>query len=144
MKIADILKLDTNKAVQGTFTVTKVKKNFKDIAGEYMCRVLLTDPTGDMLADFHTIVYSPLQNGMQIELVEAMTQYGEDGKKLYVEAWEQEGEPISEPPPFVDRVVHGKIKTHLACAYIIKFGSLDCAKWLENKECEDIVQGILK
>ncbi len=153
MEIKDILELPTNTSVLGTFTVTKVKKSFLDIIGEYVCRVVLTDKTGDMLADFHTIVYSPLQNGMQVELYQAMTQYAEDGKKLYVESWNEAGEPISEPPepmPHDERIIRSKIKCRLTEAFICRYGTgndedgWSAEKFLKSDYCKDLIGEILK
>ncbi len=147
MTIAEILKLDVNKAVLGTFVVKTVKKSWEDTDG-WMNQVVLSDNTGDMLADFHINVYQPIQRGAQIELVLAMTQHGTDGLRLYVETWEQAGEPISEPPLQGEaRIVSGKIKTHLAGAFISHYGITpnkdELLAFLKSKECKEIIEEIM-
>ena len=109
MNIKDIIKLDVNKTVQGTFTVKTAKKIWKDSDG-YVHQVLLSDDTGDMLADCFVGDFTKIQRGTQIDLLEAMTQHGENGIRLYVQMWEYSGEPISEPPELeiYDKVVRGK------------------------------------
>ncbi len=146
MKISDILKLETNKAVQGTFTVKTAKKIWQDSDG-YVHQVLLTDPTGDMLADCFVGDFNKINRGMQIDLIQAMTQHGEAGIRLYVQEWKYSGEAISEPPEQMshdDRVVRSKIKCRLAEAYLIHYGEESITVFLKSKDCEEIITEIMK
>ena len=153
MTIAEILELPINGSALGTFSVKTCKKKWEDADG-WMHQVILSDSTGDMLADFHIGDNIAIQRGAQIELVEAMTQHGVGGLRLYVEAWKQAGEPITEPPIEYHgeaHIVRSKIKCRLAEAYIAKYGVGDLDKqgnavvgFLQSKECNDIIEEIMK
>ena len=156
MTIQEILKLDTNKDVRGTFTVKTAKKIWEDSEG-YIHQVLLSDSTGDMLADCFVGSFTKIQRGSQIDLIEAMTQHGENGIRLYVQMWEYAGEPVSEPPDHRilsnyngDRAVQGKIKTHLVAAFIMKYGTAknengkDADDFADSDFCNSIVSKLMK
>ena len=144
MNIKEILELPVNSSVYGDFTVKKSKKSWEDSPGDYLHQVLLADKTGEILADFHTTVYNPLVNGQHLALVEAVVQTGEYANKLYVETWRSSGDPISEPPlRGEDKIVSGKIKTHLAGAYLVNNSPKDVLFFLKNKECKEIIEEIM-
>ena len=153
MTIEEILKQGVNKNVYGTFTVKTAKKLWEDSDG-WIHQVCLTDSTGDMLADFHVITYSPIQRGIQVELILAMTQHsGDKDVRLYVEEWKQSGEPISEPPEIYmgdTKVVKSKIMCRHSEAFIVKYGTgidengWDVLDFIESKMMEEIVEKILK
>ena len=143
MKIKDILKLETNKAVNGTFTVKTDKKKWEDSEG-WMNQVLLCDKTGEMLADIHIRVYQPIQRGQQINLIQAMTQPSPEGIRLYVEEFEYTN-TSNEPPLWGEmKVIQGKIKTHLAGACLVNNTATRTLEFLKSKECEDIIRELMK
>ncbi len=151
MTIADILKLDVNESVLGTFVVKTVKKSWEDTDG-WMNQVVLSDNTGDMLADFHINVYQPIQRGAQIELVQAMTQHGTDGLRLYVETWKQAGDPISEPPEgsylanfkMAQKEIANKIRCRYGEVFLLKYGKDGVLEYLQGEELAKIVEELMK
>ncbi len=151
MNIAEILTLPTNANVTGVFTVKTAKKLWEDSEG-WMHQVLLTDSTGEMLADFHVGAYSPIQRGVQLELFEAMTQHGEKGIRLYVEIWGQLGEPISEPPEdsylsgfrMAQREIKNKIRCRYGEVYLLKYDKEGVLDFLKSKLMDDIVEELTK
>ena len=143
MNIKDIIKLDVNKAVQGTFTVKTAKKTWEDDEG-WMHQVMLSDKTGEMLADVHTIVYQPVQRGQQINIIQAMTQPSPEGIRLYIEEFAYTKTCTESPLWGEAKIVHGKIKTHVGCAYLVNNSSSNTLTFLKSEICEEIIMEIMK
>ena len=82
----------------------------------WMQQALLTDETGDILADVKLKGNIPLQRTQQLHVTVAEIQQGETGVKLYVDQYEI---PTLTEPPFVpdfteaDKIVRSKIKCWL-------------------------------
>ncbi len=147
MTIDEILQLPTNADVGGVFTVKTSKKIWKESDG-HMQQVLLCDKTGEMLADVHIIDYQPIQRGVQIELIQAITQHGENGIRLYVEEMKYAGEPISEPP--LQGEIPSKIKCRHSEAFMVKYGTgkdengMNVIDFLESKLMKDIIVKVMR
>jgi hypothetical protein len=103
-------------------TIKTAKKKWQ-VNGKWVHQVLLTDETGDMLADVNIGGYVPLIAGQEIRVVVCEIQATETGPfasgktKLYVDQFVRP--TVTEPPDVMDfaeesaKIIRGKIKTWL-------------------------------
>ena len=146
MTIKEILELPAHRDVVGIFTIVTTHKMRKDPLGDYVHRNSISDKTGEMEADFAVRVNKKMVRNETIEIIQARTQPKDEGCRLYVEAWKQVGEPISEPPTEYHgeaHIVRSKIKCHLASAQLVNTPSKNVLSFLKSKECDDIIEEIL-
>lgn len=149
MTIAEILKLPVNKPVLGIFAVKTCKKKWEDTDG-WMHQVVLSDSTGDILADVHIVENRPIQRGSQLILLEAMTQQGVGGLRLYIEKFEQE--TITEPAEgsysasfqALQKEVKSKVKCRYGEAYLGKYGKEGLLDFLRGDLIKEIIEEVLK
>lgn len=149
MKIVEILKLPVNRSVSGVFAVKTCKKKWEDTDG-WVHQVVLSDSTGDILADVHIVENRPIQRGTQLILLEAMTQQGVGGLRLYIEKFKQETttEPLegSYLASFqsLQREVKSKVKCRYGEAYLVKYGKEGLLDFLESDLMKEIIDEVLK
>jgi hypothetical protein len=131
-----------------TFTIKKTKKKWETTSG-WMHQVLLTDKTGDILADVDIGSNIPLQRNQQINLIAAEIQPSEGGAKLYVDVFElitQIGEPpmdysAGEPT----RIVRGKIKCWLVAGKVqAGFTAKEILVFAKSDELKQIIDSIME
>ena len=132
MNIAQILKLSLGTAIHDFDTIAK--KAGKSWEGQDGWRQPLTiwDKSGEMPADLFTVQYCPVTRGDKIKVIEALVQSADDKKcalKLSIEKFERDVQ-IGEPDDATwresttwtvgdsEKVVRGKIKCLLACAFL--------------------------
>ena len=101
-------------------TIKTAKKKWQ-VDSKWMHQVLLTDETGDMLADVNIGTYSPLIGGQEIRIIVCEIQETEVRNvptlKLYIDQFTMPS--VTEPPDVMNfagaspNVIRGKIKTWL-------------------------------
>ena len=123
MIISQVLTGDIGHKFGGTYTVKTCKKTW-EVEGSWMHQVILTDKTGDILADINIIKYLPMKRGSEIRVIVGEVQSADvtkdNAKKIYVDQFEITTQ-IGEPEPFCEddstNIVRGKI----ACLIVASF-----------------------
>ncbi len=126
MTVKQLLAMEIGTKTGGGFplTIKTVKKRWQ--ASHTNCwihQIILTDLTGDILADVVCPNNIPFTRTSELLIVICWIQAAENGKKLFVEEWRQES--ITEPPDRLawatgeeERIIRGKIRHGLVCAYL--------------------------
>ena len=131
-----------------TFTIKTAKKKWETTSG-WMQQVLLTDKTGDILADVNIGSNIPLQRNQQISLIAAEIQPSEDGAKLYIDIFELVTQ-IGEPPMTYStgeptRIVRGKIKCWLVAGKVqAGFTGKEILTFAKSDELKQIIDSIME
>jgi len=119
MDIALISTYPIGQKCGGFWVTVKTSRKLLQIEGEWINPVVITDSSGEMLADVNVGKYIPLIRGVEIKVVVGIIQNGEKGTKLFIDQFEYE--TLTEPPAIMnltgeEKTVRGKIRTWLVAA----------------------------
>ena len=124
MNISDIIKIPVGGKFGGLDVVMKTCKKRWKVGSKWMQQVVLSDETGDTLADINVVKNIPLQRGSVLHIVVGMIQAGvaEVGKptdnRIYIDQFELPS-TIGEPEinySMTDKITRSKIKCWLVSA----------------------------
>ncbi len=152
--IAQIKKMPVGTKLAGfanCFTIKTAKKSWP-VGDEWMHQVLLTDKTGDMLADVNIGKYIPLIGGSEIRIIVAEVQETEVRNvptlKLYVDQFELPvciGDSPMEDIDYYLKTVRSKVKCLLVAAYTGAGNDIDKQlEYAEDPKLSQIIDSIIK
>ncbi len=123
MEIKQLLEMPIDYRTGGFALTCKTIKKRWQIDNLWVHQVVLTDTTGDILADIVRNSNIPFNRGSSIWIIACEIQPTETGKKLFVHEWKQES--ITEPPDRLSwakeeemGIIAGKVRHGLVCAYL--------------------------
>ncbi len=124
MTVKELLAMEIGAKTDEKFSLTikHVKKRWP--SGSFTIhQVILFDTTGEILTDVVCTNNIPFTRASELQVVIGEIQAAEAGKKLVVHEWRQESD--TEPPDRLawangeeERIIRGKIRHGLVCAYL--------------------------
>ncbi len=125
MTVKQLLAMEIGAKTGGGFplTIKTVKKRWKLRNFSWIHQVVLFDTTGEILTDVLCDNNIPFTRNSELLIVVCELQVTENGKKLFVHEWRQQSD--TEPPDRLawangeeERIIRGKIRHGLVCAYL--------------------------
>lgn len=148
MTVNQLLGMDIGSKTGGfTLDIKTAKKKWQLADQTWVQQVLLTDATGDILADVKLGGYTPLSRDSLIHIIVCEIQPTDTGKKLFIDQWDIGG-ATSEPPSFAEdeyqKSIRGKIKHGLIAAYL-QAGNVpsETLEFARSEEIKQIIQSIM-
>ena len=125
MNIKQVLDMPVGQKFGGFDVTIKTCKKRWQVKEKWVQQIVITDTSGDAIADVNVIRNSPLQRGSALHITVGIVQAGETGKKLYIDQFVFP-DIVSEPTQIgydfdvdaFDRQIDGKIRHGLVCSYI--------------------------
>ncbi len=142
MNISDVLKMPIGQKFGGFDVVIKTTKKKWQVKNEWMHQVVLSDESGDVLADVNIEKNIPLQRNAPLHIVVGIVQSGGDiDKKLYIDQFALPAD-IGEPVEFnqTDKITRSKIKCWLVSACIQSDSILEINKDRINELVDFIME----
>jgi hypothetical protein len=117
--IAEILQLPIGNQFGGIEKTVKTAKKSVQVGKNWVQSVVLTDSTGDILADINCgNKYLPIVKGSLIRIIVTTVQSAESGKKLYVSEWTQPSQTADEHYSLEEEIEAGIIRSKIKCLLV--------------------------
>lgn len=154
LTIAELLQSDVGLQVENvSFAIKTKKKKWADPDGTWTQQVLLTDKTGDMLADVFIEKNIPLVC-REIHIISAEVQYSDERnvpvKKLYIDQFsvptqtaDDYGKGISDFRANTEREIKGKIATWLAAGKAPNVTAKELLAFVRDPDFKAVINEIM-
>lgn len=150
MNIAQIQKMPVGEKFGSFRTVVKTTKKKWQQDGGWIHQVVLSDNTGDILADVNIGDNKPLVRAQEVWAIVAEIQATEKGTKLYIDQFQfldqtEPDFPLDYTAADMQKVVRGKIKCLLVAAYLQSGVGVDEAEaFSEGPQIKRIIDKIIE